>query len=71
MQENLKKLSELHLSKCTDKREKERYLLINKILQDNECFKKMKTETAYKLLNDLGFKLHELKKVYNELIFNN
>ena len=58
MYQKIKKISELKLKN-------------SKTSEDKECFKKMKTETAYKLLNDLDFKESEVKKIYNELIFNN
>lgn len=71
MYQKIKKISELKLKNSKTTEEKDRYYLINKILEDKECFKKMKTETAYKLLNDLDFKESEVKKIYNELLFNN
>ena len=71
MYQKIKKISELKLKNSKTPEEKDRYYLINKILEDEECFKKMKTETAYKVLNDLDFKEYEVKKIYNELIFNN
>lgn len=71
MYQKIKKISELKLKNSKTAKDKDRYYLINKILEDEECFKKMKTETAYKLLNDLDFKESEIKKIYNELIFNN
>ena len=55
MHETLKMLSELKLNTCINQEDKERYQLINNILQDQNCFKKMKTETAYNLLTDLDF----------------
>jgi len=70
MYQKIKKISELKLKKSKTNEERDRYYLINKILQDEECFKKMKTEIAYKLLSDLDFKESEIKKIYNELIFN-
>ena len=70
MQEKIRKISELKLKNSQTTEEKDRYHIINKILEDKECFKKMKTETAYKLLNDLDFKESEIKQIYNELIFN-
>lgn len=70
MYKKIKKISELKLKKSKTIEEKDRYCLINKILEDKECFKKMKTSTAYKLLSDLDFKESEIKKIYNELIFN-
>lgn len=71
MQDTLKEIAKLKLENSTTSSEKERYEIINKILQDTDCFKKMKTETAYKLLNDLDFNEKEVKQIYNELIFNN
>lgn len=71
MYQKIKKISELKLKNSKTSEDKDRYYLINKILEDEECFKKMKTNTAYKLLSDLDFKESEVKKIYNELIFNN
>lgn len=71
MQEKLIQISKLKLESCITSSEKERYQIINKILEDKECFKKMKTATAYNLLSDLGFNEIEIKKIYNEIIFNN
>ena len=71
MYQKIKKISELKLKNSKTSEDKDRYYLISKILEDKECFKKIKTETAYKLLNDLDFKESEVKKIYNELIFNN
>lgn len=71
MYQKIKKISELKLKNSKTTEDKDRYYLINKILEDEECFKKMKTETAYKLLSDLEFKESEVKKIYNELLFNN
>ena len=71
MYQKIKKISELKLKNSKTTEDEDRYYLISKILEDKECFKKMKTETAYKLLNDLDFKESEVKKIYNELIFNN
>lgn len=67
MYKKIKKIAELKLSKNTNLAEKEKYLIINKILEDEECFQKMKTETAYNLLYDLGFSKNEIQKIYNEL----
>lgn len=70
MYESIKKISKLKLENCINLKEKERFELINKILQDKNCFKKMKTETAYEILYDLGFEELEIKKIYNEIIFS-
>lgn len=69
MYEMIKQVAELKLKNSNTSVEKEKYFIINKILQDKDCFKIMKTETAYKLLNDLEFKQDEIKKIYNQLIF--
>lgn len=46
----------------------EKQLLIKRILVEDNCFIKMKLETAYSILRDLGVKEVDLKKVYCELI---
>ena len=71
MQETLKEIARLKLENCKKNKEKERYEIILKILQNPNCFKKMKTENAYKLLQDLDFEENEIKKIYNSLIFSN
>lgn len=70
MHKKIKKIAELKLKQTTNTNELEKYQIINKILEDEECFKKMKTETAYNLLYDLDFSKTEIPKIYNELIFN-
>lgn len=70
MIEKLRKINKAKLENMTNSEEEEKFQIIDKILADETCFKKMKTETAYKLLNDLGFELSEIKTIYNELIFN-
>ena len=45
-----------------------KYLLIKELLQDKDCFLKMKIETAYSILRDLGFEKKVFKKIYMELI---
>ena len=64
MIEKLKEISYLNIQK-----DKEKYELIIKILNDPDCFKIMKIETAYSILSDLGFKSEEIKEVYNEIMF--
>lgn len=71
MQEKIKQVAKLKLENCKNSSEKEKYEIIYRILQDDNCFLMMKTETAYKLLSDLGFNKKEIKKMYNEIIFNN
>lgn len=48
--------------------DKEKYLLIKNILEDDECFFKMDIETAYSILRDLKVEEKALKVVYAELI---
>lgn len=43
-------------------------LLIEKILKDDECFFRIKIETAYSILNDLDIPSNEIDSVYMELI---
>lgn len=43
-------------------------LLIEKILKDDECFFRIKMETAYSILNDLDIPSNEIDSVYMELI---
>lgn len=43
-------------------------LLIQKLLEEPECFFKMKIETAYALLKDLNIVEEDIKKIYLELI---
>lgn len=70
MQEKIRQVAKLKLENCKNSSEKEKCEIIYKILEDNNCFNIMKTKTAYKLLSDLGFKENEIKKMYNEIIFN-
>ena len=60
MMDELRKIAKLNMKKNNDKDE-----LINQILQDDDCFKKMDIS----ILSDLGFKEDEIKQVYNEIIF--
>ena len=71
MQEKLKQISKIKLENSKTSKERTKYEIINKILNDDNCFQKMKTQTAYQLLYDLGFKEKEIKEIYNELIFDN
>lgn len=69
MYETLKKVVNDKIVNCDNYGEMERFQIIKKILDDNNCFKIMKTQTAYKLLNDLGYSMEETKKIYNDIIF--
>lgn len=45
-----------------------KHLLINKILEDKNCFLKMDIKYAYSILRDLQIKEENLKDVYCQLI---
>lgn len=64
MIEKLRELAKLNISK-----NKKKYELINNILNDKDCFKKMNIKTAYSILSDLGLKDNEIDKAYNKIIF--
>ena len=66
MIEKLRELARLNISK-----NKNKYELILKILDDENCFKKMNIKTSYSILSDLGFKGDELKNAYNKTMFEN
>ena len=68
MVETLRKLVEEKINICENQEDRERLLVISKILLDNNCFKMMKTETAYKLLSDIGYSIEEVKKIYLDLM---
>lgn len=46
----------------------EKQLIIQKILQEEDCFFKMDVELAYSILRDLQIPDEELKKIYLTLI---
>ena len=69
MVESLKKIVQDKIIICENFEDKERLELISRILEDENCFKIMKTETAYKLLCDIGYTLEEAKDVYNKIMF--
>lgn len=69
MYQKIKRIAKLKLENSKTQEEKERYYLINRILEDEDCFKKMKTETAYKLLSDLDIEEEAVKRIYCELVF--
>ena len=70
MLEQLRKVAKLKCTNSENNLDKEKFEMIEKILEDDDCFKKMKTETAYSLLEDLGFNEVDVKKIYNEIIFS-
>ena len=69
MIDRLRKIATIKLDGCNDMDKMDRYLLIIKILEDDNCFKKMDIKIAYRILEDLGFRGDEVRRIYDELIF--
>lgn len=70
MVESLRNIIKDKIDNCVNNEEKERLMIIDRILIDDDCFSKMKTDTAYKLLIDIGYTIEEAKDIYNLIIFN-
>ena len=68
MLDKLRKITEIMINKNKNSKELEKYILIQKILNDNNCFLKIDIETAYSILRDLNFEEEELNNIYKELI---
>lgn len=68
---SLKKIAQELYDQSTSEEDRFKYELILNILNDDDCFKKMKTETAYKLLKDLKYEDDEINKIYDSIIFDN
>lgn len=51
-----------------DEEKKKKHLLIQKILNDKQCFLKMNIETAYAILRELNIPEDNLKDYYLNLI---
>ena len=67
----LEKLIEINnniLNQTTNEKEKEKHLLIKKILEDKNCFLKMDIETSYALLRELNIPDKNIKNTYLNLI---
>lgn len=64
----LEKLIELNNKILNNTHDKEKHLLIKKILEDKQCFQKMNIETAYAILRELNIPEQELKDIYIELV---
>ena len=47
---------------------KDRLNIIKDILKDDKCFFKMDIDTAFNILNDLGFNKEESMNIYSEII---
>ena len=67
----LEKLIEINnsiINQTTNEQEKEKHLLIKKILDDKNCFLKMDIETSYALLRELNISEENIKSTYLDLI---
>ena len=69
MIEELKKINErLLLENDNNIKEKEKYLIIKKILNKEKAFLKMNIEYAYGILRDLNVPEESIKNIYFQLI---
>ena len=68
MLEKLKQINVKIIEQCSDDEEKSKQLLIQKILDEDNCFMKMNVDVAYALLRELNIDESMLKETYLELI---
>ena len=68
MLEKLKEINVKIIEQCSDDEEKSKQLLIQKILDQDNCFMKMNVDVAYALLRELNIDESMLKETYLELI---
>ncbi len=68
MLEKLKEINVKIIEQCSDDEEKSKQLLIQKILDEDNCFMKMNVDVAYALLRELNIDDSMLKETYLELI---
>ena len=69
MIEELKKINErLLLENDNNIKEKEKYLIIKKILNKEKAFLKMNIEYAYGILRDLNIPEESIKNIYFQLL---
>ena len=69
MIEELKKINErLLLENANNIKEKEKYLIIKKILNKEKAFLKMNIEYAYGILRDLNVPEESIKNIYFQLL---
>ena len=65
----LRNIVDIKINSCDDIDIKTRYLLIKKLLEDDDCFLKVDTKIGYRVLFDLGFNESEVLEIYDELVF--
>ncbi len=68
MQDKLIEITEKLISKEQNQTLKERYILIRKMLNEEDLFFKININTAYNILKDLGFNKEDSLNIYQQLI---
>ncbi len=68
MIDELKLRASIRLGKANTKEDKQKFALIERILEDKDCFFKMDIYSAYSLLLDLGYTESQTKEMYLALI---
>ena len=68
MQDKLIAITEHLINKEQNSSLKERYLLIRKMLNEEDLFLKINITTAYNILKDLGFNKEDALSIYQKLI---
>lgn len=64
--ENLRKIVKRKISLCNIE-DLKKYKMIEELLKEDDCFFRMKKDTAYALLEDLDFLKKELPSLYRQL----
>ena len=64
----LRKINDELIRKAVDTKEKKKYEIIKKIMNDDNCFFKMDIEYAYSILRDLGIEEEKIRGIYMCLI---
>ena len=68
MQNKLIEITEKLINSATQSSLRQRYILIRKMLNEDDLFFKININTAYNILKDLGFNKEESLNIYQELI---
>lgn len=64
--ENLRKIVNRKISLCSIE-DLKKYKMIKELLEEDDCFFRMKKDTAYAILEDLDFLKKELPSLYRQL----
>lgn len=68
MLKNLKEINAKLIGQCSDDEKRSKQLIIQKILNEDNCFMKMNADVAYALLRELNIDEDMLRETYLELI---